>query len=395
MRYSLASVTGCAVWLLGTGLALAQDTKPPITPNVLTLSVRKIERNVVDEHNSGMAGIKYGAEGGEVMRDPAGLYHWFTSEQYADLYWVANRIAHWTSPDGRSWSRDVRWTKVGNQDQTCRLDKSNYFDPTVVYDEQTGYWYMFYVGYRYCPETPYQFGKIYRAKALNPGPAGLGGPYHDNDADDVLVMQQLESPPPYEREWVGTTRGGLGANSVTIYHAGKLWYMLWAENQLATATSLAGSFTRLPEGPVNPVTYGRPRMYYDPKRPGDFVYDSFWIENPVVTRIPPGRPGAGTLVMLVGFYADATIGVTTPTTCGWATSRDGQTWSEVRPIFFGLGDCITALGLLPEANGHYSMFITNRESGMNSFERMSRIEIAIDAVKQGRNAGTRGPQQPQ
>lgn len=97
---------------------------------------------------------------------------------------------------------------MGNQDQTGTKDKSNYFDPTVVYDEETGSGYMFYVGYRYSKEKPYQFGKIYRAKALQPGRQGLGGPYHDNDRDDVLVMAQLENPPAYEREWVGNFEGG-------------------------------------------------------------------------------------------------------------------------------------------------------------------------------------------
>lgn len=359
-------------------------------PPSLTLSIGKIDRNVVDERTPDMRGIKYGAEGGEVVRDGEGTLHWFTSEQFGDPYWVANRIAHWMSKDGFTWHRDPRWVKEGNLDQTGTRDKSDYFDPTVVYDEKAGYWYMFYVAYRYSKAKTWYVAKIYRAKAVRRGRAGLSGPYHDNDADDVMVLGPVEHPGPYEAKWVGDTKSGYGAASVTIYRAGNIWYMLWAENMLATAPAPSGTFTRLPEGPNNPVTFGRPPMDWLTNYITTPIQKHFYFENPIVIRIPAGRLGAGTYLMAVGNYTDASIGVTRAT-CGYATSQDGMHWSQVRPLNPGFGGCTTVLSLLPEADGSYTMFITDRDyveehagdlqsSGtivVPSYERMSRIEVNV------------------
>lgn len=357
------------------------------------MSIDRIDRNVVDDHTPGMAGIKYGAEGGEIVRDDQGTLHWFTSEQFGDPYWVANRIAHWTSADGLSWLRDSSWVKEGNHDESGTRDKSSYFDPTVVYDEKAGYWYMFYVAYRYSKEKTWYVAKIYRAKAVRAGRGGLGGPYHDNDADDVIALGPVEKPGPYEAKWVGDTHGGYGAASVTIYRAGDRWYMLWAENLLATAASPSGVFTRLPEGPLNPVTFGRKPMDWVT----DYIYTpiqkSFYFENPLVIRIPQGRAAAGTYLMLTGAFTDASIGITHGT-CAYATSEDGLRWSEMRPLIEGFGDCATAVGILPEADGSYTAFITNRDkveetagqlqssggyagAAWASYERLSRLKLSV------------------
>ena len=381
------ALCGVALEVCSAGAAPAHAAAGP--PSVI-LGIRRIDRNILDDRTPGMAGIKYGVEGGEVVRDAHGTFHLFTSEQFGDPYWVANRITHWTSRDGLSWRRDPRWAKEGNHDQTGTRDKSNYFDPTVAYDEKTGYWYMFYVAYRYAAAKTWYAAKIYRAKAVRPGRAGLGGPYHDNDADDVVVLGPVEHPGRYEAKWVGDTKGGPGAASVTLYRTSDAWVMLWAENMLATAPAPSGTFTRLPEGPLNPVTFGRPPMDWGTNSVFTAIQKHFYFENPIVIRIPKGRAGAGTYLLATGNYTDASLGITHQT-CGYATSQDGLRWSELRPINPGFGDCATVLSLLPEADGGYTMYITSHDKveetagelqstgtvDVPSYERVSRIELDL------------------
>jgi len=240
-----------------------------IAQKKLQLEVLGITQALIDEHTPGMEQVKYGNEGGEVVKDDKGMYHWFTSEQFGDPYWVANAITHWISKDGIQWKKDTTWKKEGNHDYTSSRDKSSYFDPTVKYDEQTGYWYMFYVAYRNAPDNHKNpgnnRGKIYRSKAMIKGIAGLSGPYHDNDKDDVVIIEPLDNPPPYESKWIGNKKFGYGCHTVTPYKIGDVWYMVWGENMIARGTtSLTGKFKRIPEGDVNPITYQRELMEFIP-----------------------------------------------------------------------------------------------------------------------------------
>ena len=383
MLHALVLTATCALAMFTLPASATETVGPP----QVSLSIDKIDRNVLDDRNPDMAGIKWGVEGGEIRRDDQGQYHFFTSEQYADPYWVANRIAHWTSDDGIRWRRDVRWTKAGNQDQTGTREKSDLFDPTLVYDEKSGSWYMFYVAYRYSPAKTWFAAKIYRAKAMRPGRDGLGGPYHDNDADDVIVMGPIDNPGTYEAKWIGDNKWGLGAASATVYQTESEWTMLWSMNMIATAPTPAGAFTRLPEGPDNPVTYGRPPMDWAPDYLTTHVQQHFYHENPVIIRLPRGGPGASLFLIVTGNYVDVSIGVK-HSTCGYATSKDGRRWSELRPLNPGFGNCMTVLGVLPETNGSYTMFITSHDpltkpgptSGPvpePSYERVSKLTIKV------------------
>lgn len=384
-RVLAAAIGSLALIAVAAPCARAQPSKAGAdVPNSLDLAVRHIDKDIVDERSAAMRGIKYGAEGGEVLRDKSGLYHWFTSEQYGDPYWVANRIAHWTSADGLHWHRDPRWIKEGNHDTTGTRDRSNYFDPRVAYDRKTGYWYMFYVGYRYSTDpTAWHLAKIYRAKALNPGLAGLSGPYHDQDGDDIEVMGPVAHPAPYEATRVGSSNYGLGADSVTVYPVGDHWVMIYAENMLATAPSPSGTFTRLPEGPGNPLGYGTKPMTFDPKAQ-PFHPERFWLENPIVTRVPDGMPGAGAYLMAVGNFVDVRIAPKDKgyafghrPLCGWATSPDGIRWSKVKPLDLGLGDCMTVNSLLPGPHGTFIMYVTAHTKNTPNFERVSRVELVV------------------
>ena len=336
-----------------------------------------ITKPLIDEHTPGMAGVKYGNEGGEVIRDYQGRYHWFTSEQVGDPYWVANQITHWTSPDGLAWRKDTTWAKEGNHDYTSTRNKSSYFDPTVKYDPATGYWYLFYVAYRNAPDSTRNGGnnrgQIYRSKAIRPGIDGLSGPYHDNDADDMVVLEPLKNPPPYEAQWVGSTDFGYGCHTVTPYQIGNRWYMLWAENLMAIGGRLVTDpFVRLPEGPDNPLTWQRKPMAFVP----DYRTASqhqFYLENPVIYQFAKGSVGAGTYIMIVGEYIDLQIGLR-DTSYGYATSPDGLRWSAMRPIAARLGDCITACSFIPEGAAVYRIYVTGRE---NNYERFARIRVRV------------------
>ncbi|HEY5500288.1 MAG TPA: hypothetical protein VIK20_07900 [Bacteroidales bacterium] len=355
-------------------------SKPSVTLTALDISIP-----LIDEKTPGMESVKYGNEGGEVIKDSKGVYHWFTSEQFGEPYWVANAITHWTSTDGLKWVKDTSWKKEGNHDYTNSKNKSSYFDPTAIYDTETGYWYMFYIAYRCVPDSIYirelhkanplglyaggwNRAQIYRAKAIKPGLEGLGGPYHDNDADDVVVIEPVDNPQPYELQWVGDTKFGYGCATVTPYKVGNEWYILYAENMLAKSNSLTGKFERLPEGDDSPVTYQRPLMRWNKENS-----HVFYLENPIIYKIPEGNTGAGTYIMVVGMYIDHSIGVK-DTRYGYATSQDGIHWSAVQPIEAKFGDCITSCSFIPEGKDTYSIFVTGRE---NNYERFTKIMVKL------------------
>ena len=398
-RHTRGIALGCLQASLGMAAAFAmsygQTTSQLLSTSSLNeepavgLQVLSLSKHLIDEKTPGMEGVKFGNEGGEVVKDRRSTYHWFTSEQFGDPYWVANRITHWTSRDGAQWVKDTTWSKEGNHDYTNSRDKASFFDPTVVYDRVSKYWYMFYVAYRCMPDKEYDElrrkanpasayngglnnrAQIYRSKALKRGLDGLGGPYHDNDADDVVVIEPLENPPPYEARWVGDTKFGYGCATVTPYRIGRDWYILFAENMLAKSSTLTGKFTRLPEGKDNPVSYSRPLMEWN--KENSFT---FYLENPIVYRIPKGSTGAGVYVMVVGEYVDHSIGVK-ETSYGFATSYDGILWSAVRPLSVRVGDCITACSFIPEGNDEYSIYVTGRDR----YERFARIRVKLSLSK--------------
>jgi len=358
-------------WLLFFCLSVNALGQPSVKLDVLDMTPP-----LIDEKTPGMELVRYGNEGGEVIKDYKGVYHWFTSEQFGDPYWVANRITHWTSEDGIKWSKDISWKKEGNHDTTDMKPKSSYFDPTVVYDTVTASWYMFYVSYWYSRKFEFNRAQIYRCKAVNPGIDGLGGPYHDNDSDDVVVLEPLDKPQPYEASWVGDTRSGYGCASVsTPYKAGDWWYIIYAENMLARAKFLTDKFERIPEGKDNPITYSRDPMDWDPNYLIGRVYKKFYLENPVIYKIPPGSTAGGTYISLVGFYTDQSIGVTRQS-YGYSTSYDGIHWSAFQPLTVRFGDCITACSFIPEGNDQYSIYVTGRE---NKYERFARILVKVNA----------------
>lgn len=336
------------------------------------LTVIDAGKTLIDEKTPGIETVKYGNEGGEVVKDYKGVYHWFTSEQFGDPYWVANAITHWTSSDGLKWVKDTSWKKEGNHNYNSTLDKSSYFDPTVKFDPKTDYWYMFYVAYRNAPDTCYNGGnnraKIFRSKALRKGIDGLSGPYHDNDDEDIAILEPLEKPQPYENKWVGNTDFGYGCATVTPYQIGDIWYLLWAENLIARGTvSLTDKFERLPEGNGNPVTWNRKPMKFVP----DYrtAQHKFYLENPIIYQIPRGANGAGTFVMIVGEYIDHSIKLF-DTSYGYSTSQDDIHWSEIEPLNERFGDCITACSFIPEGEDKYSIFVTGRDGNYELFKRI-------------------------
>src|SRR5215213_2977197 len=59
---------------------------------------------VITTRSPGAKGIKYGFEGGRVVKVRR-TYHLFTSEMVGDPVWVRMKLGHWRSDDGLRWTR--------------------------------------------------------------------------------------------------------------------------------------------------------------------------------------------------------------------------------------------------------------------------------------------------
>ena len=81
-----------------------QETTPAApSPPAFTL-IEAPAAAVIGPDHPDLAGNRYGFEGGCVVKE-AGGYHLFSAEMAGDPFWVKMRLAHWTSPDARSWRR--------------------------------------------------------------------------------------------------------------------------------------------------------------------------------------------------------------------------------------------------------------------------------------------------
>ena len=93
-RHTRGIARGCLPASLGMAAAFAmsygQTTSHPMSTSSLdeepavSLKVLNLSKPLIDEKTPGMEGVKFGNEGGEVVKDRRGTYHWFTSEQFGD-----------------------------------------------------------------------------------------------------------------------------------------------------------------------------------------------------------------------------------------------------------------------------------------------------------------------
>ena len=156
---------------------------PPKCPVKLTL-IELSPGPVLKQGDPGTEGNKFGVEGGCVFKHQ-GLYHFFTSEEMGDPYWVKMRLGHWTSPDRVKWTRSDTITESSGEQNGINL-KAAPWAPMPFYDEQAKLWNMYYVAYRSKAKpglNPGWYGnydgRIVRAVSQTPGPNGLKGPWKD------------------------------------------------------------------------------------------------------------------------------------------------------------------------------------------------------------------------
>src|SRR4051812_11226499 len=86
-------------------LALLLASCRHMHPNSLSFSI--VEQHaapLISRATSGAADNKYGFEGGSVVL-LEGTYHLFVSEMHGNPKWTRTRLAHWTSRDGFSFTR--------------------------------------------------------------------------------------------------------------------------------------------------------------------------------------------------------------------------------------------------------------------------------------------------
>ena len=294
---------------------------------------------VLTTRSPGAQGIKYGFEGGRVVKVGA-TYHLFTSEMAGDPIWVRMKLGHWRSTDRLRWTRAATLFE-SSADFEGKDPRAALWSPLPVYDEAERRWNLFYVAYEARPNTPTQFrmnqnGRIWRAVSTAPGLEGISGPFRDAG----IVLQ----PGPESDPWEGLQ----GTASFFPYRVGAEWYALYgsAKTQklpveywrvgVASAPSLGGPWRRRSE--LNPTPI-----------------EQIFIENPIVTRLRDGR--------YVAVYDTSAA----PDAIGYSISADGIHWPPGRALAIQPAsgkwspEIRTPLGLVEEADGTFTVFYTGFE----------------------------------
>lgn len=294
---------------------------------------------VITTKTPGAEGIKYGFEGGRVVKIGR-TYHLFTSELAGDPVWVRMKLGHWRSEDKRRWTRVSTLFESSGEFQG-KDPRASLWSPLPVYDDTEGRWNLFYVAYESRPNTPSEFrmnqnGRIWRAVSTVAGVDGIAGPYRDI----AIVLQ----PGPDSDAWEGLQ----GTDSFFPYRVGKEWYAFYgsAKTQklpieywrvgLASAPSIAGPWRRRSELNPSPI-------------------EKVFIENPIVTRLADGRYIA---VYDTGGNAD---------TIGYSISDDGIRWPQGESLTIQTArgqwskEVRTPLGLVDEGDGTFTMFYSGFE----------------------------------
>jgi hypothetical protein len=310
---------------------------------------------MVDEHagpviGPGAAGTednKSGFETGQVLKLD-GVYHMFVNEMFGRPH-LDMRIAHWTSRDAEKWER--RGTIVDSiPGRSPRNLRSEVWCTGVVFDEADDRWNLFYVAYRGGDESRgekpnYDYdGKIWRAVSLKSGRDGIDGPYRDLD----IILR----PDEYSMAWEGQQ----GVDSFFPYKVDDRWYGLNGSHNhdprgpwlvgLSVAPALAGPWKREPGLSPSPIA-------------------DYFIENPIVTRLPDGR-------FIAIFDTMFEQGKLPPgpfnnsNAIAYSISSDGIHWPKGENLVVQSKqnnwavDVRTPLGLVPEDDGTFTVIYTAR-----------------------------------
>ena len=306
------------------------------SPSILLEIIEAEPRPVIHAASPGAWDIKYGIEGGSVVRTPDGTYHLFTAERFSDPLFVKMRLGHWSSRDCKSWDR-LATLYESSGDFTGSDPRAALWGPMPIFDECEDRWSLFYVAYRSKPDTPQAWyanheGRIWRAESVVAGRAGLGGPYRDAG---IVMEPDVES-----QSWEGLQ----GVDSFYPFQVGDRWLAFYGSAKTETmpcvfwGTGLASSPTL--QGPWTRLMHGNP-VRMDPQ----------FAENPIVVKI-----GNIWIALIDGGPKNNSF--------GYATSQDGFRWSQA--AFIDLATVIppwwtlmrTPLCLLPEADGSLTLLYT-------------------------------------
>ena len=336
MLVLLISILGTLLsYLYGQSAKSKQQTLPT------TLVLQKAELNPVIDFNHPdviASQNKSGFETGQVVK-LGDTYHMFINEMFGrphrDL-----RISYWTSKDAIHWKRDT--TVVSSvPGRTWSNPRAEVWVTGVEFNKEEDAWNIFYVAYRGGNAAKGEIsgndynGRIWRAKSVLPGMAGIGGPY----ADMEVIMQPDENSQSWE--------GQQAVACFNPYKVGNTWYAMYDGHNhkpkgpwptgMAFAKSLNGPWTRMPEG-FNPIKVAKEFM-----------------ENEIVSRLSDGR-----YLMVFDSFGDQEI--------GYSISEDGIHWApekrvKVQPqghLWAEPGDHYTRTPLcaIEEADGSFTVIYT-------------------------------------
>jgi hypothetical protein len=323
---------------LTCGAATPKDA-PDRTCGVRLAFLEQPMTPLIQQGDPGMEDITHGLEGGCVLKQGS-TYHLFVTELIGEVRSVKTRMAHWTSENGHGWTRD-RTLYQSSGDFTGKDPRASLWAAPLAYDEESERWNLFYTAYRSKPsdDTGWYInyeGRIWRAVSEMPGRTGLVGPYKDAG---VILQPDSDSQP-----WEGLQ----GTDSFHIYRADDRWLAFYGSAQTQLAPKPDPSSAKWNVGLAESPTLAGP---WKRRREGNPVYPN--VENPVVLRLASGR-----------FLAIFDVLLGRPLAIGYADSRDGVRWSEPAHLElpggpgFWLRSARTPLGLIPEADGSFSLFYT-------------------------------------
>ncbi len=326
-------------------------------PNSLSFQI--VEQHptpLISRSSPGAADNKYGFEGGRVVLVD-GTYHLFISEMFADPKWTKTRLAHWTSSDGYSFTRQSTLLE-STGDFTGADPRAALFLPIPIFDEQLNRWTLFYSAFRSAPNRKDAWlinhnGRIHRALSQSPGRNGIAGPYKDIDialqpdknSDPWEGLQGTDSFFPFkisEQKWLSFYGSAQTEKVPTTF---------WAVG-LASAPSLAGPWTRLTQ--INPVLHPR-------------------AENPHVVEIKKN--------LYVAIY-DAVF--ETPPDCmkiPYTFSTDGLHWTETKYIQLAPGkynwikQVRTPLSLISQDHDTFLIYFTAAQP--NGYSSLGRVTVTL------------------
>jgi hypothetical protein len=316
----------------------------------ITIEVLSCRDSVLHPRSPGCEGIKYGFEGGRVVK-VGDTYHLFTSEMVGDPIWVKMKLGHWSSKDGVSWKR-IGTLRESDGDTTGASQYAAPWAPMVVFVAEDNRWHVVYVNYRSKVTLRNYAGVIQHAVSETPGLGGIDGPYRDTNE----LLRYDVDPDPWE--------GAQGTDSFFPFKVKETWYGFYGsatiENWgkgckwnigLASAPRIEGPWKRM--SALNPTD------------------STHFAENPIVLQLENG------------IYIAIVDGGPWVNHTGYLLSRDGLHWTKVRHIDIEpkvkrwWGDMRTPLSLIKEDDGTYTMFFTAYRDGNPKFGMLSKLTLRL------------------